>query len=169
MRARHAAVAMLFAGSLALSACGSASPSRAHPSPQRWLSFDAAARTATVTLTAAYNAAAGGFNLNGANKGALLFSVPSRWTVTVRCVNNASDRNYACVLARSPGAPAAVVPQTARTGSELAPGARASFSFTPRTPTRYRLLALTGGREPVGMWLTLAVTPSGSPSVRWVR
>lgn len=168
MRWRCAAAPVLVVGPLALAACGGAS-GLARPDPGRWLSADAAARHATITLIAVYDAAAGGFNLNGANKGALLFSVPGGWTVTVRCVNNASDRAYGCALARSPGAPGAAVPQTAQTRSELAPGERASFSFTPRTPTRYRLVALTSGREPVGMWLTLAVTPSGLPSVRWVR
>jgi hypothetical protein len=133
------------------------------------LGVDAARRHATITLVAVYDATAAGFNLNGANKGALLFSVPRGWTVTIRCVNNASDRPYACALARSPGAPVAAEPKPSRTRSELAPGTRSAFSFTPTAPTRYRLVALTGGVQPVGMWLTLWVTRSGRPSVRWVR
>lgn len=169
MRARRAAVVTLLTASLALGGCGSASSSHAHPNPRRWLSVIPATRHATITLVAVYDATAGGFNLNGANKGALLFSVPSRWTVTIRCVNNASDRPYACALVRPPGIPVAAEPTPSRTRSELAPGAQSTFAFTTTAPTRYRLVALTGGVQPVGMWLTLRVTPSGMPSVRWLR
>lgn len=170
MRWRCALVLALAAGPPAvLTACGGGASGSARPDPRRWLSFDAAARHATITLVAVYNATAGGFNLNGANKGALLFSVPSGWNVTIRCANNASDRPYGCALARSPGAPTAAVPQAARTRAELAPGARADFSFVPATPTRYRLVAFTGGRQPVGMWLALRVARAGLPSVRWLR
>lgn len=139
------------------------------PDPRRWLSVETAARHATITLVAVYDSVAGGFNLNGANKGALLFSVPSGWTVTIDCVNNASDRPYACALAHAPGARVATEPRPSRTRSELPPGGQATFAFTPSAPARYRLVALTGGQQPVGMWLTLRVTPSGLPSVRWVR
>jgi Sulfocyanin (SoxE) domain len=167
MRARQAAVAVLALASPALGACGG-SAGHGRPSPRRWLSLDSSAHSATITLVAAYDATAGGFNLNGANKGALLFAVPSGWRVTVRCVNNASDRRYACALVRSPGAPAVAEPQAGRT-PELDPGAQAGFSFTAGASTRYRLVALTGGREPVGMWLTLQIVRSGLPSVRRVR
>lgn len=169
MRWRWAVALALTAGSSALVACGGGESGPARPDPRRWLSVDVAARHATITLVAVYDGAAGGFNLNGANKGALLFSVPSGWDVTIQCVNNASDRPYGCALARSPSAQVAAVPHAARTRAEVAPGSRAAFSFTPATPTRYRLVAVTGGQQPVGMWLTLRVTPSGLPSVRWVR
>lgn len=151
---------------LALGACG-ASAGRSHLSPRRWLIFDASTRSATITLVAAYDATAGGFNLNGANKGALLFTVPRGWRVTVRCMNNASGRRYACALARSPGASVGA-PPSART-SELPPGAQAAFSFASGSPTRYRLVAISDGHQPVGMWVTLDVTRSRTPSVRWVR
>jgi sulfocyanin SoxE-like protein len=166
MRARQAAVATLASALLALGACG-ASPGRSHLSPRRWLIFDASKRSATIALVAAYDATAGGFNLNGANKGALLFTAPRGWRVTVRCMNNASVRRYACALARSPGSPVGA-PPSART-SELAPGAQAAFSFPSGSLARYRLVATTEGHRPVGMWVTLLVTRSRTPSVRWVR
>jgi Sulfocyanin (SoxE) domain len=168
MRWRCATALALAASSCSLAACGGGTSSSAQPDPKRWLSVDPSTRRATITLVAAYDAVAGGFNLNGANKGALLFSVPSGWRAIVRCVNNASDRPYGCALVRSPGAPAGAEPKALRT-PELGPGAHGAFSFTLGAPTSYRMIALTGGREPVGMWLTLQVTRSGLPSVRWVR
>lgn len=166
MRWRCAAVLALATAPLALGACG-ASTGRSHLSPRRWLIFDARTRSATITLVAAYDATAESFNLNGANKGALLFAMPRGWRVTVNCRNNASGRRYACALARSPGAP--VGPPAAAQTSELAPGAQAAFSFPTGSLTRYRLVAITEGQQPVGMWVTLAVTRSRAPSVRWVR
>ena len=157
---------MLAIAPLAIGACG-ASAGRSHLSPRRWLVFDARTHSATITLVAAYDATAGGFNLNGANKGALLFTVPRGWRVTVHCTNNASGTRYACALARSPGA-SVDAPPSART-SELAPGAEAAFSFPSGSPTRYRLVGITEGHQPVGMWVTLEVARSGAPSVRWVR
>lgn len=124
-------------------------------------------RHATITLVAAYDDAASGFNIDGANKGALSFSVPSGWWVTVRCKNNASSGPYACAVVRSPGTPAVAIQRT-RT-PELAAGAQATFSFVSGAATRYRLAAVTEGHQPIGMWVTLEVTASGTPSVRWVR
>lgn len=166
MRSRCVVTLALVAAPLAIGACG-ASTGRSHPSPRRWLIFDASKRSAAITLVAAYDATAGGFNLNGANKGALLFTAPRGWRVTVRCVNNASGSRYACALARSPGVTVGV-PPSART-SELASGEQAAFSFAPGSPALYRLVAITEGHQPVGMWVTLEVTRSGTPSVRWVR
>jgi hypothetical protein len=168
MRWRCAAALLLAVAPLVLGACG-ASAGRSHLGPRRWLIFDASKRSATITLVAAYDATAGGFNLNGANKGALLFTAPRGWRVTVRCMNNASGRRYACALARSPGAPVGPpLTATART-SELAPGGHAEFSFATGSLTRYRLVAITEGHQPLGMWVTLDVARSRTPSVRRVR
>lgn len=180
MRWRHACAFTLAALVSALTACGEGAPSTLRPDPSRWLSVDATRHSATIAAIAAYDNAASGFNIDGANKGALLFTVPSGWLVSLHCVNNASSRSYACALIRSPGA-RVVAPLTARAtpephpGSraaatpELHPGSRAAFSFAPGSPTRYRIVATNEGHQPVGMWVTLEVTPSGRPSVRWVR
>jgi hypothetical protein len=140
--------------------------------PGRWLSADAATKTATLTLELGYDEFEGGFNIDGAVKGALLFSVPSGWTVRVRCVNETEARRYSCVLARAPGVPV-VDPEAV---DVLHPtnglGFRQTkvFSFKALRPTRYRLLAVTGGSAPTGMWLVLSVgAAGGSPSARWLR
>lgn len=167
MPSRRAAAFGLGCWALGLTACGGGASAPRRPDPHRWLSVDVRTRNATIALVPAYDATARSFNLNGANKGALLFTVPRGWRVTVSCRNNASGRRYACALARSPGAPVGPSP-TAHT-SELAPGAQAAFSFPTGSLTRYRLVAITEGHQPVGMWVTLAVTRSRTPSVRWVR
>jgi Sulfocyanin (SoxE) domain len=186
MRWRCLVVAGPLACTAALAACGGGASPTARPDPRGWLSIDAGARRASITLIAAYDAAYGGFNLDGASKGALLFAVPRGWSVTVRCVNNSSTRRYACELQRAPGAgvsgraPGAPAPgPTAPTSGlpigrlqpagGLAPGRQASFSFPAGAPARYRLAAVTGGVRPAGMWVTLEVASGGRPRVRWVR
>lgn len=174
---------------LAASGCGGASVP-VHPDARRWLSVDTAAQRATITLVAEHDASHNGFNLDGAAKGALLFSVPSGWTVTVRCVNNSSTRRYACVLQPAPGTALAREPEPGRRKPApgtaagelfslldvpqppggLAGGSQHVFSFVPHKPARYRLAALTGGVEPSGMWVSLDIAAGGGrPTARWVR
>lgn len=168
MRWRRVAALTLTLLSPALAACGSAAGSR-RPDPRRWLSVSSSTRSATVTAVVSYNDLASGFNIDGANKGGLLFTVPSGWRVTVRCLNNAAGRRYACAIVRSPGAPSTSAPPTAGATAELLAGSRAAVSFASGPPTRYRIVATSEGHQPVGMWVTLEVTHSGAPSVRWVR
>jgi hypothetical protein len=144
---------------------------KGRPGPERWLSVDARARIATITLIAGYDERANGFNLDGAVKGALLFAVPEGWTVRIRCVNRAADRRYSCVLTRGagsspPATPALNVPHPAR---GLAPMAATTFTLERLPPSLYRLAALTGGRQPAGMWTVLKVSAAGHPYARWLR
>lgn len=180
-----AGVALLASLALGMGACGGSARSsgstaterstpaatEGRPSAERWLSVDAGTRTATITLIAGYDERANGFNLDGAVKGALLFSAPKGWTVRVRCVNRAADRRYSCVLTRGAGsspsaAPALNVLHPAR---GLAQGASTTFSLGRLPPSLYRLAAVTGERQPVGMWVVLRVSPSGRPYARWLR
>jgi hypothetical protein len=47
----------------------------------------------------------------------------------------------------------------------LAPAASATFDFTPTTAGDYRIECLVPGHDPAGMWATLKVVESGTPSV----
>lgn len=182
------AAAFTAAALTAAGGCGGAHVP-AHTDARRWLSVETAARRATITLVAEHDESHNGFNLDGAAKGALLFSVPSGWTVAVRCVNNSSTRRYACVLQPAPGTAPTHEPARGRKRAPgtaagellslldvpqppggLAGGSQHTFSFVPRMPARYRLAALTGGLEPAGMWVALDIAAGGSrPTVRWVR
>lgn len=171
MRSHLAAGVTLVILSLSLGACGNALQATSRPNPGRWLSVDEAARSATITLIASYDATALGYNLDGAVKGALLFTVPSGWRVTVRCVNNSSTARYSCALTR--GAGESVSPpdgsDSPHPASGLGSGEQSAFSFVAGPPARYRLVALTQGIEPAGMWVVLQITRGGAPQVRWLR
>ena len=160
----------LVALSTVLAACGGSGRGPiAHPSPRRWLGVDAASRTARISLVTAYNASYSGFNIDGAVKGALLFAVPVGWKVSIHCLNRA-NRRYSCLVAPSPGSsrpPAgAEVPHPV---GGLAQGASTTFSFTAKAPALYRLVVVTGGLQPAGMWVVLHVTRGGRPYAEWLR
>lgn len=160
----------LIAVLLCLGGCGSA----AEPGtggPGQWLRVDAAHRHATITLATSEGPAAGGYNIDGTVKGALLFTVPAGWRVTVRCVNRSSEARYSCAVVPGPasGAPAPRPLGVAHPAGGLAPGGEASFSFTPARTARYRGIAVLGGREPAGMWVVVSITRGGAPSAVRLR
>jgi hypothetical protein len=179
---RATRTAALAAGLCALLPCiagcgSSAVPRRPSPRPGagRFLSVDAAAHRVRLTLALGYDGSAASQNIDGATKGALLFSVPLGWRVGLRCTNRALAARYACSLAGAPGAP---LPQPGlayvlHPAAGLARGEGAAFGFTPRAPGRYRIVALTqqDGRwsRSAGMWVVLSVSASGAPQARWLR
>jgi hypothetical protein len=121
-------------------------------------------------LIAGYDSRAGGFNIDGATKGGLLFAIPVGWTVLVRCINHAS-LPYSCALTRAPGSspkPRAVL-GVLHPPRGLPRRAGATFGFIAAGPAHYRLVAVTNGVEPSGMWVVLSVTAGGRPRVRWLR
>lgn len=140
------------------------------PAAGQWLRFDPASRRAQLTLVLAYNGAAAGLNIDGASKGALLFSVPAGWRVTVRCVNRSTDRPYSCVLGPSPGFRAPPGTNVLHPAHGLPPGGSTTFAFASQ-PGVYRLGAVTAGVEPEGMWVVLQVTAGrmSRPYARWLR
>jgi hypothetical protein len=174
-RQQAAAALAIVALAVAISGCGGASTQGSaqprHLDPDRWLQVDAARRTATITLALGFGAEAAGLNIDGAVKGALLFSVPSGWRVHVECENFARQRRYSCVLERAPGVPVldpAIVDVLHPTAG-LEHGESSSFQFTAPRPTRYRLIAVSDRRAATGMWVVLKVSAGGAPYARWLR
>ncbi len=174
---KFAVAAGLTVMTVLLAGCGSSASSRrpGHPDPRRFLSVDAPARTVRLTLALGYDSDASFQNLDGATKGALLFSVPVGWRASIQCANRAPGTRYACALAPAPGA--AVVQRgvvyVVHPSDGLATGQAAAFSFLPRSPGRYRMLALSqhaGEWSAVaGMWVVLRVASGGVPQARWLR
>lgn len=162
---------------LCLAGCGSAAaPAKSgHPDPRRFISVDAAARTVRLSLVLGYGSEASTQNLDGATKGALLFSVPVGWRVLFECVNRLASARYACALAPAPGAAEVQrgVSYIVHPATGLAAGQSATFAFTPNAAGRYRIVGLTpSGREWVqaaGMWVVLRVGRGGSPLAQWLR
>jgi hypothetical protein len=160
-----------------ITGCGaSGAPGRpGHPDPLHFLSVEAAAHTVRFTLALGYDREASFQNIDGATKGALLFSVPVGWRLSIQCANRAQATRYACALAGAPGAPVAQrgIVYVAHPPGGLAPGQAASFSLLPKSPGRYRMLALSqsGGEwsAAAGMWVVLRVVSGGVPQARWLR
>jgi hypothetical protein len=147
----------------------------ARPDAGRFLSVDAAARRVRLTMALGYDGSASSQNIDGATKGALLFSVPVGWRVSIECANRALPARYACSLADAPGAPLAQggLAYILHPAGGVARGQSATFGFTPRAAGRYRLVALAwlGGRwsRAAGMWLVLRVGAAGTPQAQWLR
>ncbi len=133
----------------------------------QWLSYDSTARTVHLTLNAADGTANGGFNFNGYANGQMVVTIPTGWKVTVDCKNAATAVNHSCTIVKNDGdtTPAFPGASTPDPITGLAPGASATFEFTPTTAGDYRIECLVPGHDPAGMWAMLTVVESGTPSV----
>ncbi len=168
--AAAAAIALCVAG------CGSAAaPTPAgHPDARRFLSVDAAARTVRLSVVLGYGQAATQ-NIDGANKGALGFSVPVGWKVRLECASRLATTRYACALAPAPGATKVQrgVTYIVHPAGGLSAAQSTTFGFAPNAASHYRIVGLTRseGRwmAAAGMWVVLRVSAGGSPQARWLR
>ena len=142
------------------------------PSTQlsQWLSFDAANRTATLTIVANAQGTDNNFNFNGYTYGSLVITVPKGWSLTVHC-NDHPFAAYAhsCAVvsgpeSKTPAFPGSSLPDPTGTGF-VAAGESKTFSFTPDRPFVGRFACLLIGHESAGMWATFQVTKEGQPSL----
>lgn len=137
--------------------------------------MDAVTRTVRLSVVLGYGSEAATQNVDGARKGALLFSVPAGWKVLFECVNKLATGRYACALAPAPGAGQVQrgVTYIVHPAGGLAEGQSATFTFLPAAPSRYRIVGLTrsggGWVPPVGMWAVLRVSAGGVPQAQWLR
>ena len=136
------------------------------PDPGRYITVDAATRSAVVTLIAAYPATDLQFNYDGYGSGTLVLTVPVGWQVTVQCQNHGTVPNSCAVVADRgallPMEPGWSIPDPQR---GLDPGQSASFTFTPAQEGSFRIASLAGGGEASGMWLDLEVVAGGRPAL----
>jgi hypothetical protein len=136
------------------------------PDLKHYLNVDAATRTATVILVAAYPATDFQFNYDGYGSGSLVLTVPVGWTVTVQCENHGTVPNSCSVVAdgraTSPVRSEWSTPDPQR---GLDPGQSAAFTYAPTQTGSYRIASLVGGNEASGMWLDLEVTSAGRPTL----
>ena len=174
---------LLLLGVAALSGCAGstqqASPSAlatvaARPLPpsqmSQWVSFDAANKTATLTIVANVPGTDNNFNFNGYAKGALVVTVPKGWKVTVHCKDDPfASYAHSCTVvsgpdSKTPAFPGASLPDPTGSGF-VAPGESKSFSFTPDALFVGRFACLLIGHESGGMWATFQVVNGGEPSL----
>jgi uncharacterized cupredoxin-like copper-binding protein len=176
-------LALLLAAAL-LSGCSGATTQQTAPTPpatvaatplpstqmSQWLSFDAAKRTATLTIVANAQGTDNNFNFNGYSFGSLVITVPKGWKVTVLCTDHPyATYAHSCSVVSGPESktaafPGASLPDPTGTGF-VTIGESKSFSFTPDAPFVGRFACLLIGHESAGMWATFQVTNAGQPSL----
>jgi len=151
-------------GALSLVLCSSAAAGR--PSPGSFLSWNAAQRVVRLQLLAGLGGENNGFNFDGYGRGELLVRVPVGWRVVVDCENRGGMRHSCAIvkgsLATRAAFPGAASPQPV---AGLAPGAKATFSFTASRAGSYRIACLVPGHEQARMWDVLDVVRGGRPSI----
>jgi len=133
----------------------------------RWLSWNAASRTASLTLVAGLNGANNGFNFDGYGRGRLLVRIPLGWRVTVTC-RNAGSMRHSCAIVRGPmtvvpAFPGATTPDPVL---GLAKGKTARFTFTASRAGTYRIACLVPGHEEARMWDVLDVGGVKRPTIQ---
>jgi hypothetical protein len=131
-----------------------------------WLSWNKAAKTASLTLVAGYNGSNNGFNFDGYGRGKLLVRVPLGWRVTVTCKNGGSTR-HSCAIVRGPmtAVPAFPGATTPDPVLGLETGKTARFTFTASRAGTYRIACLVPGHEEARMWDVLVVGGVTRPSI----
>jgi len=143
-------------------------PPTAAPTPvalDRWLTYDAATRTATLRLVAGYGTVNGGLDFDGLTAGALRVGVPAGWTVVIDLRNVAAIPHSAAVVTASGTAPVFAGASVADPVKGVAPGGRARFHFVASAAGSYRIACLVPGHEAAGMWAALTVTAGGLPTI----
>ena len=133
------------------------------------LSVDRSARTVHLLLVAAANGVNGGFNFDGAAKGAMTVTVPAGWRVEVTCENASTTLTHSCAVVTASGRLAFPGASVANATEGLAPGGEGSFSFVAARPGAYRVACLVPGHEIAGMWDRLVVTAGGKPAIEGAR
>jgi hypothetical protein len=133
----------------------------------RWLSWNASARTASLTLVAGYNGANNGFNFDGYGRGRLLVQVPLGWRVTATCTNAGSMR-HSCAIVPGPmtAVPAFAGATTPDPVLGLEKGKTARFTFTASRSGTYRIACLVPGHEEARMWDVLVVGGVKRPTIQ---
>jgi hypothetical protein len=142
------------------------------PSSQigKWLSFDAANKTVTLTMVANVPGTPSEFNYNGYTNGALVITVPKGWSVTVHCNDDpAATYAHSCTVvsgtdSKTPAFSGASLPDPTGSGFVTA-GESKSFRFTPDAPFVGRFACLLIGHESGGMWATFQVVSGAEPSL----
>jgi FtsP/CotA-like multicopper oxidase with cupredoxin domain len=132
----------------------------------RWLTWNVATETASLTLVAGYNSANNGFNFDGFGRGKLLVRMPLGWRVLVTCHNAASMR-HSCAIVRGPLSvtPAFRGAATPSPTVGLRSGETARFSFKAARAGSYRIACLAPGHEQARMWDVLVVGGVRRPSI----
>jgi sulfocyanin len=166
----------LFAGPLAAVFCllALAAPGRAAAAetPQ-WMTYDAAAKRVTMTVTAGENPSVnGGWNFNGYASGNMTITVPLGSTVDI-AFKNADQLQHSLVVINGEaplppqgGDPAFPRAYTVSLVEGIRPGGSDQVRFTADKAGKYRIFCGVAGHGLAGMWNWLVVSAEAQgPSV----
>jgi sulfocyanin len=133
-----------------------------------WLSYNAKAHTATLTIVAGYK---GGFDFNGDSKGKMIVTIPVGTKVTVKFTNKASLPHSVLVttwadrMAASGFATPFKGASSPNPSNGSAQNASVTFTFTANKVGSYAIVCAVPGHAIAGMWDTLKVVKGGSASI----
>ncbi|MHB1500749.1 MAG: sulfocyanin-like copper-binding protein [Candidatus Dormibacteria bacterium] len=148
-----------------VSASAKPSPSSSTVSLDRWLSYNAATKTATLELVAGYQGVNNTLSYDGEANGKLVVTVPVGWTTVVN-FSNVDKINHSAAIVTAGGTtpvfPGASIPNPT---VGIPPGSHSTFSFVASRTGSYRIACLVLGHEQLGMWATFDVTASGLPTI----
>ncbi len=133
----------------------------------------AAAHSLDLTIVAGKDAAAGGFDFNGYQNGAMTITVPVGWRVVVHFANVNDLPHSVAVLASGankqpapPATPAFSGATTKALAAGLPKGAKQTFTFEASKAGTYEFVCGVPGHAVAGMWDRLVVSPTAAaPSV----
>ena len=129
-----------------------------------WLTVNAGAHTATVTLVAGATNALGGFNFNGYGNGQMVMTIPVGSVVTVIFTNKSAIPHSAVITAYSNRMSTSVMTpafsgaNTPNPTSGTPNGQTVSFTFVASTVGTYAIVCGVPGHAVAGMWDVLKVT-----------
>ena len=137
------------------------------------VSWNAATKTVNLTVVAAYNSVAGGFNFNGYNNGGLTITVPKGAKVVVAFTNKAPLPHSVVITPYASRTLGSNFPLAFKGSSTPSPNDGKSnvstpqvFSFTADKVGLYALVCGVPGHAVGGMWITFAVGDVSAPTVR---
>jgi sulfocyanin len=173
---RRIVTALALVATYAIASIGSAGAVRPSTSARAidpsWVHWDAAKKTATLSIAAGYNSVAGGFNFNGYNMGHLVVTVPTGAKVVVNFINKTAIPHSAVITRYDQRNAAGNFPlafpgsASPNAGSGVANLSKPqTFSFTASTAGTYALVCGVPGHAAGGMWDVFRVAAVGSPSM----
>ncbi|GAC1515527.1 MAG: hypothetical protein NVS1B4_06350 [Gemmatimonadaceae bacterium] len=129
-----------------------------------FMSYDPAARTVLLKITAALGTAHEGLNFNGGADGNQTITVPLGWTVKMEVSNRDSGPHSVTIVRESravPNAPEAadiIHAHTSRVATGLAAGGHEGVTFAATPEGAYLLTCAVPGHGPRGMYLHFIVS-----------
>lgn len=164
--------AALLAATLTAALFPAAPAAASHAAAPKWLSWNAATHTASLTLIADYNGAIGGYNFNGYGKGKMTVTVPVGAHVNVIFSNRSAALNHGFVITsyakRTSTGP---YPLAFNGASSTKPtvgtikGKTEHHSFVAGKVGTYAILCAVPGHVETGMWDVFQVVKSGAAKI----